>query len=187
MSNSEWHEKFSIFLSDYKDDLPEPAHLTIELKMWEEYLLMFQNAPPTTLSSLLAVTDRMTFPHIHCALILAATIPVTSCTCERSFSVLRRLTTYLRNAMRKDRMNALALLTIHRDLPVDSMEVIERFARRHPRRMKLLDVLNDDPPDESSSIKNLEHLSFVSSHTLRNRQKGNSVLFGLHMDADAFV
>jgi len=37
----------------------------------------------------------------------------------------------------------------HRDIIIDAEKVIDRFAIRHPRRMKLLDILNEDPSDSS--------------------------------------
>lgn len=149
VNDSDWDKKFYSFLSTCNDDLPEPKHLTLELKMWEEYWLMYKDTLPVNLSSLLRVTDRTTFPNIYEALKIAATIPVTTCTCERSISALRRLKTYLRNTMSEDRMNSLALMHAHRDIIIDAEKVIDRFAIRHPRRMKLLDILNEDPSDSS--------------------------------------
>lgn len=47
---------------------------------------------------------------------LLLTIPVSTCTAERSFSALRRLKTYTRATMNQDRLNHVALLNIHSDL-----------------------------------------------------------------------
>ena len=74
---------------------------------------------------------------------ILATLPVTSCSCERSFSVLRRLNTYLRSMMAGER--PLALLYVHRAVHIDRDKVIDIFARMHPSRMKLLDILNTEP------------------------------------------
>ena len=139
VSDSQWQDKFSMFWSQYIDDLPEPGHL------WEDYWLMYKGVPPNSLSTLLLVTDKMIFPNNYTSLKIAATIPVTTCDCERSISVLRRLKTYLRNTTRQNRMNGLALLHIHRDIDLDINYINDRFARKHPRRMKLLDILNDEP------------------------------------------
>ena len=76
---------------------------------------------------------------------ILATLSATTCTCERSISVLRRLKTYLRNAMTENRLNNLALLHINRDIHVDPQEVLDKFANRHPRRIKLANILNTDP------------------------------------------
>ena len=104
-----------------------------------------QGVPPSTLATLLPTIDRISFPNIYAAMQILATLPVTTCTCERSISTLRRLKTYLRNAMTENRLNNLALLHIHRDIHIDVQEVVDQFAIRHPRRMKLVDILNSDP------------------------------------------
>ena len=48
-------------------------------------------------------------------LLLMATIPITSCDCERSFSRLRTINTYLRSTMSVVRLNGHSLLYIHID------------------------------------------------------------------------
>lgn len=144
-SDPTWMEKFSRFLSLYKLDLPEPRFLKTELKSWENYWKLFQGTVPTTLGMLLPCIDKLIFPNISVALQIAATIPVTSCSCERSISVIRRLKTFLRNTMGQNRLNGLAMLHVHREIKLESTEVIERFALEHPRRMKLVDILHSDP------------------------------------------
>ena len=42
----------------------------------------------------------------------------------------------------------LALLHIHREIDLDVHEVIDRFAIRHPRRMKLINFLDSDRLNE---------------------------------------
>ena len=145
LQDSCWQEKFSMFISMFESDLPEPRYLSTELKSWESYWEMFHGRRPSTISDLLPFIDKMIFPNIYTALQIAATIPVTTCSCERSISVLRRLKTYLRNSMTESRMNGLALLHVHREVSLDVDSIIDRFARQHPRRMKLLDILNSDP------------------------------------------
>ena len=43
------------------------------------------------------------------------TLPVSSCTAERSFSGLRRLKTFLRLQMSQERLNAVAIINIHKE------------------------------------------------------------------------
>jgi len=50
---------------------------------------------------------------------------VTTCTSERSFSSLRRLKTYLSSTMAENRLNGLAMLSIHREELLTPEEVIE--------------------------------------------------------------
>ena len=120
-------------------------YIDSELSMWEDHCLAIEGTPPETLSTLLPTIGRATFPNIHTAMQILATLPVTTCSCERSISVLRRLKTYLRNSIAQNRLNGLALLHVHREIQLDVQEVIDRFAIRHPRRMKLADILNTDP------------------------------------------
>ena len=145
VSAADWKEKLMIFLERFVSDLPEPRYLSTELRMWEDHCYRLEGKPAESVSDLLPTIDRVSFPNIYTAMQILATLPVTTCTCERSISVLRRLKTYLRSTMTANRMNGLALLHVHRDIEVDTDEIIRRFALRHPRRMKLLDILNTDP------------------------------------------
>jgi hypothetical protein len=84
----------------------------------------------------LPFVDKVSFPNIYTALQIFATIPVTTCTCERSISVLRRLKTYLRSIMSESRLKGLlALLNVHREIHLDTKEIIDEFAIKQPRRM----------------------------------------------------
>ena len=47
---------------------------------------------------------------------IALTIPVTSCTSERSFSSLRRMKTYLRSTMSQERLNHVAILHSNKNM-----------------------------------------------------------------------
>ena len=143
--HKEWREKFRNYIELYCDDLPEPRFLETEMDMWEESWQGSDITPPSSLQSLLPVIDRLTFPNMYVAFQILATLPVTSCTSERSISVLRRLKTYLRGTMSEDRLNALALLHVHRNIPIDIEKIIDTFACSNPRRMKLVDILNSDP------------------------------------------
>ena len=53
------------------------------------------------------------FPNILSILLLQLTFPVGTCSCERSFSSLTRLKTWLRTTMTEKRLNGLALMSIH--------------------------------------------------------------------------
>ena len=45
--------------------------------------------------------------------------------------------------MGEDRLTGLALVHIHKDMDVDSEEIIDNFATGQPRRMKLDCILKD--------------------------------------------
>eukprot|EP00794_Sanderia_malayensis_P017275 gene17275-19002_t len=142
----DWKEKVRNFLALHSDNLPEPQYIDTELNMWEVFCYQSEHSP-STFSDLLPKVDRVTFPNLFSALHILATTPVTNCTCERSVSVLRRLKTYLRNTISQSRLNGFALFHVHREIKIDVDEVINRFARKHPRRMQLIEILSSDNED----------------------------------------
>ena len=77
-------------------------------------------------------------------LLLMATTLVTLCECERSFSRLRIIKTYLPSTMSEDRLNRLSLLYIQtqRSLSIDRDNIISKFALSNPRRMQLINILD---------------------------------------------
>ena len=133
----DWQTRFTKYLEMYRHDLPQPRFLDTELEMWSQRCQMEKSPLPQKLTDVLPFVDKISFPNIYTAFQIFATIPVTSCTCERSISVLRRLKTYLRSTMTDTRSRGLALLNVHREIHLDTEEVIDEFATRNPRRMML--------------------------------------------------
>lgn len=90
--------------------------------------------------SVFKLLDPMMFPSLKVILQVALTIPVSSCSCERSFSALRRLHTWLRRTMGQERLNDLAVLSIERELVggLDDDKVIDTFAQLKSRRHTLM-------------------------------------------------
>ena len=97
-------------LEYYHEDLPSPSCLDTELHLWRSKWRSFSQPLPDTPAATLGFGNENIFPNIHCLLRLVCTIPVTSCECERSVSILRRLKTYLRSTMGQDRLSGLALM-----------------------------------------------------------------------------
>ena len=144
ISEPKWAEYFSRFLEKYHDDLPSPDFLEMELRMWKIFCVNSTVALPDSIQELLSFVDVLSFPNIHTALKFSGTIPVTTCSCERSISTLRRLKTFMRSTMGEKRLSSLALLNVHREVRLDIEKVIDRFALKHPRRMTLVDILNTE-------------------------------------------
>ena len=126
----------------YKDDLPSPMCIQSELHCWYQKWKNDTCIPPCTTLETLKETNAALFPNIHVLLRIICTLQVTSCECERSFSALRRLKTYLRSTMGESRMDGLALMMIHYSMDIDLNKVIDIFALKHPRRMELVDILS---------------------------------------------
>ncbi len=75
-----------------------------------------------------------------CATILY-TLSVTTCSAERSFSALKRIKTSFRSTMTNERLSGLTLLNVHRDIAIDIPAAINHFARLHPRRIRMIEML----------------------------------------------
>ena len=74
------------------------------------------------------------FTSIDTILCIMFTMLVTSATAKRSFSVLRRLKTYVQSTMNNDRLSSIALMHIHRDFSVDLDKVMEKCVSAKTRR-----------------------------------------------------
>ena len=68
---------------------------------------------------------------------LFATLPMTSCSCERSASDLRRLNTYLQSTQSEEILTSLAIIHSNYTMPIDIDEVTRLFIAKHPHRIEL--------------------------------------------------
>ena len=145
-SDQKWQEKALELSKHYEVDLPSPHDIDMELVCWktkwdtDSQGIVLPNSPQDAL----AHADVTYFPNINMLLRIVCTLPVTSCSCERSFSGLRRLKTYLRSTMTQERLNGLALMNFHYSMDIDLEDVLNTFARMHPRRMALTNILDFD-------------------------------------------
>ena len=67
--------------------------------------------------------------------------PVTVSSTERANSALKFIKSDRRSTMGQDRLNALLLLYVHKDIVLDYEAVIDLYASRYPRRMVLVNPL----------------------------------------------
>ncbi|GBN71107.1 hypothetical protein AVEN_228774-1 [Araneus ventricosus] len=85
---------------------------------------------------------QTTFSETYKLLLIIVTIPMTTAEAERCFSTLKRVKTFLRSTMSKDRLSALALLSIEKrtinDIPKFNENVIDLFASKKGRRVDLI-------------------------------------------------
>lgn len=63
------------------------------------------------------------------------TVPVANATCERSYSALRRLKTFVRNSMCAERLNYAAVMHIHSSIDIDLESLIDEFISRSAARV----------------------------------------------------
>ena len=133
--------KLSEITAQYQQDLPSPELLEMEMCRWKcKFSTVSADKLPNSPSEAIKVCDAQLYPN-RILLQIACTLPVTSCECERSASVLRRLKNYMRATMGNERLANLALLHTHYDQHTDTERVIDIYAQMHPRRIELETLL----------------------------------------------
>lgn len=132
----------------WEKDLPFPRSLRNELRRWQVIWKNSKsqshqaerqrecNSPiPDTFLLALASCDIDSFPNIHQLLVIACTLPITSAEAERSFSLLRRIKTYLRSTMAEERLADLGVIAMHYSERISIDDVCLAFIQAHPRRL----------------------------------------------------
>jgi hypothetical protein len=77
------------------------------------------------------------FPSVFTEIKIAACILVTVVPVERSFSTLKGLKTYLRNAVDEELLNRLAQMNLHRGIQLDIGGFPDRISKKN-RRLDLI-------------------------------------------------
>lgn len=127
-------------LGAYKSDITVKL-LKAEIFQWRSFWEKreIQTQPvhpvPTTAVESFVACDAMFYPIISKLLQILCTLPVSVATAERSFSTLRRLKTWTRATMGEDRLSALALMHVHRDIEICAERVIDSFAKSRNTRI----------------------------------------------------
>lgn len=122
------HATKALILLAADDEDVQATLLGAEIDRWILTAPLF-----TSVEEALIFSNTKLFPEVGRLLEVLLTLPVTNAEAERSFSVLRRVKTYLRSTMVEQRLNSLALLAVHRELDIPVDEVIECFARKKRR------------------------------------------------------
>ncbi len=108
--------------AEYRGLCPSPSSLDAELEMWVDDLDTGRKNP-TDLCA--CVQETKFLPNLNTIFRVLLTMPVTTSTCERSFSTLRRIKDWLRNRMTDERLTSLSLLHIHKDITVSTKQCVE--------------------------------------------------------------
>jgi len=94
---------------------------------------------PRDLVTTLDACKPQFFPGIYRALNTFLTYPVSVRTAEGSFSVLKHVKTpLLHNTMTGQRLSSVVFLHIHKDIEIDTDEVVNQFGGANQRRLQLL-------------------------------------------------
>ena len=118
----------------YKDDLPNADIIDEEFYTWKQRWLPIplQNRPQSLSETLKASTPESA-PNIFTLLRLFATLPLSSCSYERSASSLRRLNQYLRCTQIEERLSALTIVHSNYNAKIDADTVHKLFIEKHPK------------------------------------------------------
>lgn len=98
--------------------------------------------PTQLLQFMISHKLHSSFSEVLKLLRIAVTFPMTTSEPERCFSSLKRIKTYLRSTMSEERLTALGMLSMERNMvksiPNFNQKVIEKFATYKSRRMELI-------------------------------------------------
>ena len=136
--------KHSQELRDLRTKLPLNAHYLFTTRLFFLQLDaargVFELEKPPVHSVLqlgdYLLTFRKAFNLVLSCIAVAITIPVSSCSAERSFSAVKRIMTRLRTTMTNDRLSDLTVLSTHSALAnnLDEDDLVTRFLGLRPRR-----------------------------------------------------
>lgn len=138
LSSIELQKSAEILQKSYPKDLD--TSFINEVIQFQGHLKNVTIDAPKTISEMLQFVkckDLISvYPYIEIALRIFLSIPATNCTSERTFSVLKRIKSYLRSSMTQDRCSALAILCIESDITstLEFDEVINSFANLRSRK-----------------------------------------------------
>lgn len=124
-------EVLSEVLQHFGDDL-QRDELTTELGMLKNVLVGNEYTIDNMKEKLLKYQEL--FPQTSRLVQLLLVMPATSATSERSFSSLRHIKTYLRTAMKQERLNHLMMLHIHKHRKINITDAMGEFVLCHDER-----------------------------------------------------
>ena len=96
-----WKQELKSFMVEHSEDMANVTSIDAEIDLWEHYwdYINEKKLSPHDIESPMDAIIPSMYPNIYKVLHLLAVLPVTTCSCERSISTLRRVKTYLRNSM----------------------------------------------------------------------------------------
>ena len=96
----DWKLHLRKFMMKYKCDMPNLSTAESEIDRWDTVWLKRSHTEglPSTIEETMKQMLTTMFPNIYQVLLILAVVPVTTCSCERSISTLKRVKNYLRNS-----------------------------------------------------------------------------------------
>jgi len=94
-------------------------------------MLVGKNCLKNSTDGIKKIVNQEVFPNLYKLMQVALMISVSSATCERSFSSMRRLKNWMRTSMVQQRFTNLSVINIERDLAnkIVPGEILNTFAK----------------------------------------------------------
>ncbi|XP_050053731.1 uncharacterized protein LOC126549211 [Aphis gossypii] len=131
-----------LFINHYKDLFQiDTETLMAEMTVAKNaFQTTYQNQVLGDPEKMATIINEATFPNLYKLLGVAYTLPISSATCERSFSAMRRVKTWLRSTMIQERFTNLSIIHIERDISnnIDTEKILNNFANSNDRKIPLI-------------------------------------------------
>lgn len=128
-------EGASEFVENYKDVLDiDCASLKAENIVLKIMFKKEVKEKSVSIESLREKIDKCIYPNMFKLLKVAISLPISSAGCERSFSAMRRIKTWLRSTMHQQRFSNLAILNIENEIfkyNLSAEDVLETFCKKN--------------------------------------------------------
>lgn len=98
-----------------------------------------ETGPLEILQSMFDLSLEMIYPNIQTALRIFLSVPLTTATCERSFSKLKLVKSYLRSSLGQENLSNMSILSIEKSisLNINYDEIIDVFAESKCRKVEI--------------------------------------------------
>ncbi|WAR08074.1 P52K-like protein, partial [Mya arenaria] len=109
-------------------------------RMWwtDATLAVDRPAASVSLAESITLASKALYPSIRHCLTLLMVMPASMAIAERSFSVMRRVKTFLRSTMGTERLSGLGLMNVYKDREISAERVVDKFANQQNRRLALV-------------------------------------------------
>lgn len=125
-------------LAQYYNNNCSDSALLAEYRLWCQDIKDLKLAKITGLIEVLDSCNRKHFPNIYRLLKIFASMPITTCTVERTFSTLKRVKTVPRNKISDEKLSDSVLIAVHsNEIRVKSTDVLDIMAKKKNRRLQL--------------------------------------------------
>ena len=127
-------------VSFYNKDNFDKERLTLHRDMLLDVFKNRLKFPPKNLTEIITflrtnLNLKDIIPELFKLIKIFLTVPVSNCTCERSFSALRRLKTHLRTSLCAQRLNHASVLHVHNDIEINIEQLMNEFISKNNLRM----------------------------------------------------